>query len=78
MYRVGRPIVGVLNFAPSQISSGSLARQKQLGVILHEMTHALGFSGKKLSSGFTRYDATTSSWVSVPESQIKVILAFIF
>eukprot|EP00163_Fabomonas_tropica_P005191 TRINITY_DN1465_c0_g1_i1.p1 TRINITY_DN1465_c0_g1~~TRINITY_DN1465_c0_g1_i1.p1 ORF type:complete len:516 (+),score=104.34 TRINITY_DN1465_c0_g1_i1:927-2474(+) len=46
---LGRPISGQFNWGPNQVDV--LAYPKQLGVALHELTHALGFS----NSWYSRY-----------------------
>lgn len=66
----GRPIVGIVNFAPYSIDTSEEGAIKQLGVVLHEITHALGFSASKFQSGFVRW--ANGSWVTVPSSEIKV------
>ena len=48
----GRPIAGQLNISPMIFQSPKLL---QLGVMLHETTHALGFSGSSFSSFVDEY-----------------------
>ena len=39
-----RPIAGYINWGPNQVSEAFDAYQEQLGVAIHESTHALGFT----------------------------------
>ncbi|ETW04101.1 hypothetical protein H310_04465 [Aphanomyces invadans] len=42
--QVGRPVSAQVNIGPQRISIDPAKRMAQLGTILHELTHALGFS----------------------------------
>ena len=45
-----RPLCGHANIAPAPLSTAASALESQIGVITHEFSHALGFSGGKFSS----------------------------
>eukprot|EP00003_Mantamonas_plastica_P006782 TRINITY_DN155_c0_g1_i4.p1 TRINITY_DN155_c0_g1~~TRINITY_DN155_c0_g1_i4.p1 ORF type:complete len:448 (-),score=77.27 TRINITY_DN155_c0_g1_i4:16-1338(-) len=41
----GRPVVGYINWGPNQVDLSASKRKKQIAVAVHEIHHALGFSG---------------------------------
>jgi len=43
----GRPIAGYINWGPNAINEDEIAYNEQLGVGIHELTHALGFTSGK-------------------------------
>jgi len=68
----GRPTVGVVNVAPSRIRADKLSSQKQLGIVAHEICHALGFSSQKLfSDGFIKWTGP-DTYDPMPPTQITV------
>eukprot|EP01124_Arcella_intermedia_P002639 TRINITY_DN11441_c0_g1_i1.p1 TRINITY_DN11441_c0_g1~~TRINITY_DN11441_c0_g1_i1.p1 ORF type:complete len:699 (-),score=100.41 TRINITY_DN11441_c0_g1_i1:18-2114(-) len=69
---LGRPIVGIVNFAPHSIDVSPEANVRQIGVIVHEITHALGFSFSQFQIGFIKWNWNGNSWVysRVPTQQI--------
>lgn len=46
--RAGRPIAGHVNLSPARINTAPTELSAQVGVVSHEIAHALGFSGSKL------------------------------
>lgn len=45
-----RPLCGHANIAPAPLSTSPSSLESQIGVVTHELSHALGFSGGKFSS----------------------------
>ena len=48
--QVGRPIFGHLNINPAGIDTSTATYARNFGVVIHEMTHALGFNVNKFKS----------------------------
>jgi len=48
--QIGRSIAGHLNINPSEVDVSPYAHEAQLGIVMHELTHVLGFSFGKFSS----------------------------
>lgn len=53
--RSGRPTVGLMNVAVSYLDNRPENHRQLLGVIIHEITHALGFTVFKFRQGFIRW-----------------------
>jgi len=66
----GRPVVGIMNIQPIHLVAGKQFEPSQVGVVIHEISHALGFSSAKFNSGFIRWTGP-DTWVNVFSKDIK-------
>lgn len=48
--RTGRAIAGHLNLNPNEVDVSPEAHEGQLGIVLHELTHVMGFSFGKFGN----------------------------
>eukprot|EP01125_Pyxidicula_operculata_P006271 TRINITY_DN2178_c0_g1_i1.p1 TRINITY_DN2178_c0_g1~~TRINITY_DN2178_c0_g1_i1.p1 ORF type:complete len:648 (-),score=81.24 TRINITY_DN2178_c0_g1_i1:297-2240(-) len=68
----GRPIAGIVNFAPYSMDLTDEGYSKQIGIIKHEITHALGFTRQKWeNTGFIKWTSDTQYEVIRPNQIIK-------
>jgi hypothetical protein len=54
-YGYYRPIAGVVNFGPFGIDPSAESRPMQRGLVIHELTHALGFMYYTFNQGFIQW-----------------------
>jgi hypothetical protein len=52
-----RPIIGIANFGPNKMDTSAKEKETQISTAIHEILHALGFSGSNFPY-FTKHDGT--------------------
>eukprot|EP01130_Rhizamoeba_saxonica_P018427 TRINITY_DN9219_c0_g1_i3.p1 TRINITY_DN9219_c0_g1~~TRINITY_DN9219_c0_g1_i3.p1 ORF type:complete len:366 (-),score=84.80 TRINITY_DN9219_c0_g1_i3:33-1130(-) len=68
-----RPTVGVINFSPAKLRTGKLNFLSQVGVVTHELCHALGFSSSKFGAGggFIEVNSDGTDYTDISPDDIK-------
>jgi len=65
---VGRPTVGMINVNPAALDTSDISYRSQIGILLHEASHALGFTGQVFGMGFAHWNGY--NWTRIPRNEV--------